>query len=58
MHNSTAVSTLVFATLGIALVIAIFLLIRFLRKPSHRHAMENQRERNIDEIQRGVPPER
>ena len=54
----TAVPTLMFVTLGIVFLIGIVVLVRFLRKPSNRHPMEGHRERNIDEIQRGVPPER
>jgi hypothetical protein len=32
------------------LLIAIVLLVRFLRKPANRHPMDGQRERNIGEI--------
>lgn len=58
MLSSTAVPTLMFLTLGIVLAIGIVVFWRFMRKPANRHPMANQRERNIDEIQRGVPPER
>ena len=53
----TAVPTLMFVTLAIVLVIAAVLLVRFMRKPDNRHPLEGQRERNIDEMRRGVPPE-
>ena len=51
----TAVPTLMFVTLAIVLAVAVVILMRFLRKPGNRHPMENQRERNIDEIRQGVP---
>lgn len=39
-----------FGTLAIALIIAIILLLRFIRTPENRHPMDGQRERNIQEI--------
>jgi membrane protein implicated in regulation of membrane protease activity len=39
-----------FGTLAIALVIAIVLWLRFMRKPENRHPMDGQRERHIGEI--------
>ena len=52
------ISILMFGTIIIVLAIATALLIHHRRKASNRHPMDNVRERNIDEIQRGVPPER
>ena len=54
MKSSTLVPTLMLFTLVIVLVAALFALLHFLRKRSNRHPMEHQRERNIDEIRRGV----
>jgi hypothetical protein len=39
-----------FGTLTVALVLAIILWLRFMRKPQNRHPMDGQRERNIEEI--------
>ena len=50
MQTDGPVSLLMFGTIGIALILAIFLLMRHLRKPQNRHPMEGERERNIDEI--------
>lgn len=55
------ISLLAFGTLFAALAFAVFLYWRFMRKPSHRHPMEGQRERNIEEIrseggESGKPP--
>ena len=58
MSHSSAVSPLMFVTFGIVLVLAIVILLRFMRKRSNRHPMENQRERNIDEIRNDKTPER
>ncbi len=58
MLSSIAVPTLMYGTLGIVLIIGIVVFLRFWRKPANRHPMENQQERNIDQIRRGVPPER
>lgn len=57
MNTDTAVPTLMFFTLGIVLLVGIVVLVRFMRKRSNRHPMDGHRERNIDEIRRGVPPE-
>jgi membrane protein implicated in regulation of membrane protease activity len=39
-----------FGTLAIALIIAIVLWLRFMRKPENRHPMDGERERNIGQI--------
>ena len=49
------ISTLMFATLAIAVLVAGFLLTRHLSRHD-RHPMADQRERNIGEIRRGDPP--
>lgn len=51
------ISTLMFFTLIIMLVIAAWGLMRFIRKPQNRHSMDGNRERNIDEIRRDSPAE-
>ncbi|MBX9728599.1 MAG: hypothetical protein K2X31_06805 [Sphingopyxis sp.] len=50
MSNNEFVPMLGMFTLIAGLLIAIVLLVRFLRKPSNRHLMDGQRERNIGEI--------
>lgn len=50
MNTPEMTSALGFGTLIIGLIVAIVLLLRFLRKPENRHPMEGQRERNIQEI--------
>jgi hypothetical protein len=50
MNTPEMTSALGFGTLIIGLIVAIVLLLRFLRKPENRHPMEGQRERNIAEI--------
>lgn len=59
MFEQQLVGTLAMATLGIVLVIALFLFVRFMRKPQNRHPMDGERERNIGEIrhQAGVETE-
>lgn len=52
----TAVPTLMFVTLGIVLAIAIFLFVR-MRSTQPKHPMAHQRERNIEEIRQGTPPQ-
>jgi hypothetical protein len=39
-----------FGTLILALVVAVVVLLRFLRKPENRHPMDGQPERNIQQI--------
>ena len=56
MLSSTAVPMFMFGTLGVVLLIGIVLILRFYRKRENRHPMAGQRERNTDEIRRGVPP--
>lgn len=58
MNTDTTVSSLMFFTLIAAAVLAIVMLLWFRRKRSNRHPMEGIRERNIDEIHAGKPPER
>ena len=41
---------LAWATLGIALLIAVVMLMRFRSKGNNAHPMEGKRERNIEEI--------
>lgn len=55
MGDGHPISALMFATIAVALVIGVVLLLRHLRKPQNRHPMEGQRERNIDEIERDGP---
>lgn len=50
MNTPEMTSALGFGTLGIALLIAVLLLLRFLRKPENRHPMDGQPERNIQQI--------
>ena len=50
MSNNEFVPMLGMFTLIASLLIAIVLLVRFLRKPANRHPMDGQRERNIGEI--------
>lgn len=53
--SSSPISGLMFFTLAAVLVIAVVLLLRFLRKPENRHPMAGDRERNINEIRRDGP---
>ena len=50
MNTPEMTSALGFGTLVLALVIAVILLLRFLRKPENRHPMDGQAERNIQQI--------
>ena len=50
MNTPELTSALGFGTLVIALIIAMFLLLRFLRKPENRHPMDGEPERNIQQI--------
>lgn len=50
MNTLDMTSTLGFGTLVLALIIAVVLLLRFLRKPENRHPMDGQPERNIEQI--------
>lgn len=52
MARIDPVAWLMFGTLGIVVLIAIILLLRFLRKPQNRHPMKGQPERNYDEMRR------
>ena len=54
MPTSDFVPALGLITLIAGLLIAVFLLMRFLRKPANRHPMDGQRERNIGEIREEV----
>jgi Na+/melibiose symporter-like transporter len=49
MNTSELTSWLAFGTLGVALIIAIILWLRFMRKPGNRHPMRGERERNIND---------
>lgn len=57
MSTGGTVSSLMFFTLGAVLLILAVLAISFFRKRRNRHPMENVRERNIEEIRQGKPPE-
>lgn len=50
MNTPEMTSALGFGTLILALIIAVVLLLRFLRKPENRHPMDGQPERNIQQI--------
>ncbi len=50
MNTPELTSALGFGTLVIALIIAVLLLLRFLRKPENRHPMDGEPERNIQQI--------
>lgn len=50
MNGDHPLSLLGFGTIGIVLLLAGIALLWFLRKPSHRHPMDDQPERNIAEI--------
>lgn len=50
MTTPEMTSALGFGTLILALIIAVVLLLRFLRKPENRHPMDGQPERNIQQI--------
>ena len=50
MNTLDMTSTLGFGTLVLALIIAVVLLLRFLRKPENRHPMDGQPERSIEQI--------
>jgi hypothetical protein len=50
MNTEEMTSWLGFGTLIVALIIALILLLRFMRKPDNRHPMRGERERNIEEI--------
>lgn len=52
MSNTELIPSLMLFTLIAGVVIAIVLLIRFMRKPSNRHPMEGERERNIGEMRK------
>lgn len=58
MNTPEMTSLLGFGTLILALVVAVVVLLRFLRKPENRHPMDGQPERNIQQIredaERGV----
>jgi hypothetical protein len=58
MNTAQMTGSLGFGTLIIVLVIALLLLIRFMRKPQNRHPMDGQRERNIDEIRKDADTRR
>ena len=50
MNTPALTSALGFGTLILALIIAVVVLLRFLRKPENRHPMDGQPERNIQQI--------
>ena len=47
-----------FFTLIVVLALAVALAVNFFRKRRNRNPMEGVRERNLDEIRRGKPPEK
>lgn len=50
MNTPEMTSALGFGTLILALIIALVVLLRFLKKPQNRHPMDGQPERNIEQI--------
>lgn len=50
MNTPEMTSALGLGTLILALIIAVVILLRFLRKPENRHPMDGQPERNIQQI--------
>ena len=52
MQAGHPISLLMFGTFAIVLLLAIVLLANFLRKRRNRHPMDDQPDRNIDEIRR------
>jgi hypothetical protein len=50
MDTEQMTSLLGFGTLAVALMIAVIMWVRFMRKPQNRHPMQGERERNIEEI--------
>lgn len=50
MATTDLTGTLGFGTLILALLIAIILLVRFMRKPQNRHPLQGHQERNIAEV--------
>ena len=50
MNTPELTSLLGFGTLILALIIAVVILLRFLRKPENRHPLDGQPERNIQQI--------
>jgi hypothetical protein len=52
MFEQDMVGTLAFATIGIVLVIAAIVLIRFLAKPRNRHPLPDDATRNHAEMER------
>ena len=52
------IPTLMIFTLVAALVVAVLMYVRFMRKPDNRHPMQGKRERSIDEIRDEAPGDR
>ena len=50
MTRTDLIPALAFGTIGIVLLIAVFLLVRFMRKPANRNSMDGEPERNIAQI--------
>lgn len=50
MTRTDLTGILAFGTIGVVLIIAAIILMRFLRKPENRHPMAGKHERNIGEI--------
>ena len=50
MGTADMTGTLGFGTLIVALLIAIVLLLRFMRKPQNRHPLDGKQERNIGQV--------
>lgn len=55
MPDQQPISFLMFGTIAVVVVLAVVLLVRFLRKPSNRHSMRGEHERDINEIRRDGP---
>lgn len=56
MAQGEPISALMFGTLIIGALIALFLLLHFLRKPQNRHPMAGEPDRNIGEALDHVEP--
>jgi hypothetical protein len=50
MSQDELVPSLMLFTLIAVAIIAVILLLRFMRKPQNRHPLEGERERNIGEV--------
>lgn len=58
MSNTELIPTLMLFTLIAGLVVALVLLLRFMRKPQNRHPMTGERERSVDEMRKEASGDR